>query len=130
VNFRGGVVFGGATFQGRAGFSGVIFQGDAWFDEATFQKDAWFDEATFQGNARFSEATFAGNNGAEGVAGAQVLHLNDPELNKHRVWPDGCTVHPDPADPTRGTLVREEQEEESDPAVSPSDRPTDGLGSG
>jgi hypothetical protein len=35
---------------------------------------------------------------------AQVLHLDG--LDMHRVWPDGWTVHPDPTDPSRGTLVK------------------------
>jgi hypothetical protein len=60
---------------------------------------------TFQGDAQFGQTTFTGGNGIRGVAGAQVLRLDDPDLNKRRVWPDGFTVRPDPADPTRGTLV-------------------------
>jgi hypothetical protein len=40
----------------------------------------------------------------------QVLHLDDPYLNKGgmnapRVWPAGLIVRPDADVPTRGTLV-------------------------
>jgi hypothetical protein len=48
-----------------------------------------------------------------------VLHLDDPELNSRRVWPDGYTIDPDSADPTRGTLVRAEQVERPEPAGPP-----------
>jgi hypothetical protein len=84
--------FVGATFQGSAAFVGATFQGGAAFDKATFQGDAGFDKATFQGNAGFDKA--------------QVLHLDGHALATHRVWPDGWTVHPDPTDPSRGTLVK------------------------
>jgi hypothetical protein len=94
---------------------------------------ARFDGATFQGDAAFGGATFTSGNGGMGVAGATVLHLDDPDLNgsDHRVWPDGYTVRPDPADPTRGSLVHEGQAEEPEPTALPSDRPADhGLGTG
>jgi hypothetical protein len=80
------------------------------FDGAAFQDGALFAGATFQGGALFD--------------GAQVLHLDNPRLNNVRVWPVGYTVRPDPADPTRGTLVHAEQAEEPEPAVPPPD-PTD-----
>jgi len=60
-----------------------------------------------------------------------VLDLDDPDLNKHRVWPDGYTIRPDPADPTRGTRVHTNQVEKAESAVPLSDRPADtGLGTG
>lgn len=88
----------------------ATFKDDAWFAEATFQSPAWFTTATFKDDAWFD--------------GAQVLHLDYPRLNNVRVWPVGYTVRPDPADPTRGTLVHSEQAEEPEPAVPPPD-PTD-----
>jgi uncharacterized protein YjbI with pentapeptide repeats len=137
------VVFNMATFQGDAWFTGVTFQSDAWFTRVTFQSDAlfieaptfeggaWFGEARFQGDARFDEATSTSGNGVERAAGTQVLHLDDPDLNERRVWPDGYTIRPDPADPTRGTLVHAEQAEESEPAAPSSDRsPDNGMGIG
>jgi hypothetical protein len=54
------------------------------------------------------------------VAGALVLHVDNPDLNNSRVWPDGYTVRPDWKDPTRGRLVRGGQTEEPQPAVPPS----------
>jgi hypothetical protein len=92
--------------------------------------DMWsgFVEATFQGNASFVGATFQGDAGFDGV---RVLHLDDPDLNKRRVWPDGSTVRADPAEPARGTLVRAEQVEEPRTGLPQSDRPADsGLGPG
>jgi hypothetical protein len=123
ATFRGNAEFDTATFRGDARFGEATFQGYAGFNGATFESDAWFGEVAFQGDARFNGATFAGDNSARGVAGAHVLHLDDPDLNKRRVWPDGCTIRPDPADPSRGTLVLAEQAEEPEPAVPPP--PTD-----
>jgi hypothetical protein len=91
----------------------------------TFQDAVEFHGATFHGDAWFNEATFTRDNRGEGVAGAHVLRLDDSDLNKRRVWPNGFTVRPDTADPTRGTLVRAEQVEEPAPAIPPTgpDRP-------
>jgi hypothetical protein len=133
AQFSGNAWFGRAAFPGNADFGGAAFQGDAWFGGATFQGTASFEGATFEGPATFAGATFESGNGGMGVAGATVLHLDDPDLNgsDHRVWPDGYTVRPDPADPTRGTLVHGGQAEEPEPPVSPPDRPADhGLGTG
>jgi uncharacterized protein YjbI with pentapeptide repeats len=109
ATFQGDAGFGGATFEGDVGFDSVDFQGAARFDEATFQGHADFGGAAFEGAVRFDTATFTGGNGLEGVVGAHVLRLDDPDLNKYREWPDGCTVRPDPDDRARGTLVRVEQ---------------------
>jgi Pentapeptide repeats (9 copies) len=132
--------FVGAAFQGDTWFSGAAFQGDVWFDDAAFQRNAWFKGVAFQGNAGFTEATFQRDADfdkatfPEGwgpqLAGAYVLHLDDPDYDERRLWPDGLTVRPDPADPTRGTLVRSEQVEEPESAVPPSDRPADTGGTG
>jgi uncharacterized protein YjbI with pentapeptide repeats len=133
VTFQGGAGFDGVTFQGTARFGRVSFEYDAEFVRAAFQGDTEFVGADFEGDARFDGATFTSDNGGKGVAGAQVLYLDDPDLNKNdrRVWPDGYTVRPDPADPTRGTVIYAGQAEEPEPAVPPPDRPTDnGLGSG
>jgi uncharacterized protein YjbI with pentapeptide repeats len=138
ATFQGDAWFSKATFQ-RAGFSRATFQGAAWFPGATFQDSARFNEATFrrdarlpgaifqgavefhgatfQGDAWFNDATFTGDNRGEGVAGAQVLRLDDSDLNQRRVWPNGFTVRPDPADPTHGTLVAAEQVNEAESAV-------------
>jgi uncharacterized protein YjbI with pentapeptide repeats len=116
--FGGEAWFGAATFKGVAWFDGATFQGRAWFGQATFQGDTRFAQATFQGDAQFGEATFTGDTGL-GVAGAEVLHVDDPDLNNGRVWPNGCTVRPDPADPTRGTLVPTERVEAPESAVPP-----------
>jgi hypothetical protein len=113
--------FGEATFQRDARFDGATFQDLAGFARATFQRDARFDGATFQGDAGFDEATF------QRVAvfgGAHVLHFDNPD--RHRRWPDGWTVRPDPTDPSRGTLVRAEHAKEPEPAAPPSDH-TDNL---
>jgi Pentapeptide repeats (9 copies) len=77
--FAGEPWFGEATFQGFAWFDGATFQGRAWFGQATFQDDVLFREATFQGDAQFGEATLTGDTGL-GVAGAEVLHLDDLQL--------------------------------------------------
>jgi uncharacterized protein YjbI with pentapeptide repeats len=151
ATFQGDAWFSKATFQ-RAGFSRVTFQCAAWFPGATFQDAARFNEATFQRDARlpgaifqgavefhgatfqgdawFNDATFQGDNRGEGVAGAQVLRLDDSDLNQHRVWPNGFTVRPDPADPTRGTLVPAEHAEEPEPVSPPSDPTETGSGTG
>ena len=105
ATFQGDAGFGRATFRGNAGFTGATFQGDARFGGATFRGDATFGEATFQGDARFHRATFQGY--AE-FAEVHVLHVDDPNINKRRVWPDEWAIRPDPADPTRGTLIRAE----------------------
>jgi uncharacterized protein YjbI with pentapeptide repeats len=101
--------FDQATFQEWAGFEGTRFQGIASFSEATFQGHANFDRARFHGFAWFNGATFLDT---VRFLGAQVLHFDDEEVNERREWPDGYTVRPDPADPTRGTLVRAEQTQE------------------
>jgi hypothetical protein len=145
ATFQGDARFVGATFQDSAGFDGATFQDVAGFVRATFQGIAAFDGATFQGDARFIEATFQegsfmgatfkdvalfigatftlGATMSSGAWGARVLHVDNPDLNQRRVWPDGLTVRPDPADPSRGTLV--EQAEQPEPAVRPSTRPAD-----
>jgi hypothetical protein len=52
------------------------------------------------------------SSGTSELSGANVLHLDRPSLNELRSWPPAWTVHPDPADPSRGTLesVAEEPE--------------------
>ena len=121
VTFQDDAGFLEATFQGRVAFHGATFQGYARFGGVTFQDIVVFDGATFQGRAWFRGATFIGGNMGMGFAGARVLHVDNPDLNEHRVWPDGWTLRPDPARPSHGTLVRAEQAEQPDPAVSPSD---------
>jgi hypothetical protein len=86
-----------------AAFNKARFSGGAVFDGATFSGDAWFGGATFSGDAGFGGATFSSDPGFDQV---QVLHVDDPNLNEIRRWPDGWTVCPDADDPTRGTLVR------------------------
>ena len=108
------------VFQNQAVFDKTIFAGEAWFGAATFKGVVSFDGATFQGRAWFGEATFTGDTGL-GVAGAEVLHVDDPDINNDRVWPNGCTVRPDPANPSRGTLVRAEHGQEPEQAVPPPD---------
>jgi hypothetical protein len=121
ATFQGDVWFNGADFQGDVWFDGADFQGSAWFTEADFQNAVWFEEAIFHGSAWFLVATFQSPGEAEGIAGARVLRLNDPDPYLRRLWPDGYTVRPDPADPTRGTLVNVQHAEEPEPAVPPSD---------
>jgi uncharacterized protein YjbI with pentapeptide repeats len=131
ATFQGLADFAWSTFQDHAEFNRATFQGDAEFNSATFQRAAGFDRATFQRGAEFDGATFQADavyidatfHGGVGFDGAQVLHLDDPDLNERRYWPDGCTVRPDPADPTRGTLVGAEQVEKSDPVIPLSDGP-------
>jgi uncharacterized protein YjbI with pentapeptide repeats len=101
ATFQGDAAFGNATFQDYAGFDKATFQHGAGFAGATFQHGAWFDGATFQGNTGFYEATFQRG---PSFYGAFVLHLGGP--NMERDWPNGWTVRPDPADPSRGTLVK------------------------
>jgi Pentapeptide repeats (9 copies) len=91
ATFHRNAAFGGATFHRNAAFDGAIFQGGAWFRRATFQAEVAFGRATFQGQRMLS--------------GAHVLGLADSYRSERRVWPDGYTVCPDPADPTRGTLI-------------------------
>jgi hypothetical protein len=100
--FRGTAGFTSATFHGAAGFYEATFEGAAGFDWATFEGDTRFGGATFQSAARFTQTTFRGYATFDG---AHVLHLDD-DLGKGRGWPDGWTVRPNPADPSRGTLVR------------------------
>jgi hypothetical protein len=102
ASFQGNAGFREATFQGNAGFRRASFQGNAGFREATFQGNAGFRRASFQGNVEFTGATLRGNAGFDG---AHVLRLDDLDLDMQRVWPDGFTVRPDPADHSRGTLV-------------------------
>jgi uncharacterized protein YjbI with pentapeptide repeats len=126
ATFHGNALFDGATFQAIARFDPVIFHGNAQFMGATFQDTALFDGATFQGTTWFHKVTFQGAaqfNGAtiHGTAWlneAQVLHLIDVP-DRDRVWPDGWTVRRDPADRSRGTLVRTEQTDEPQSAVAP-----------
>jgi uncharacterized protein YjbI with pentapeptide repeats len=148
ATFQADAEFNRAVFQGFvARFYGTIFQGFAWFDRAnfqggtasfdgaTFESNALFGGATFQGGpARFNGAIFQGNAGFAGATfldpdftGARVLHLVNPAHRDTRSWPHGYAVRPDPADPTRGTLIYAAEEPEL--AVPVSDRPTDnGLG--
>jgi hypothetical protein len=126
--FQGDVWFSWATFEGKAEFGGATFQGTAWFYGVIFEDDVGFEEATFQGDVRFDEATFEEDIGLDGV---RVLHLDDPHLKEHRVWPDGLTIRRDGADPTRGTLVLAEQAKEPEPNHPPVEPPADnGLGAG
>jgi uncharacterized protein YjbI with pentapeptide repeats len=144
ATFQGDASFRGAKFRGEARFVGATFQGDTWFRRAKFRdyasfreatfRGVWFRGAKFRGDVRFVDAKFRGDagfswakfrgdvwffrakfRGDAGFGGAQVLHLNNPGLNERRVWPDGYTVRPDPADPTRGTLVYREQAQEPEP---------------
>jgi Pentapeptide repeats (9 copies) len=103
ATFSGDAWFGGATFSGGTWFDGATFSGDAGFGGATFSGETWFGGATFSGDAGFGGATFSSDPGFDQV---QVLHVDDPNLNEIRRWPDGWTVCPDADDPTRGTLVR------------------------
>jgi uncharacterized protein YjbI with pentapeptide repeats len=117
ATFQGDAQIGRVTSQVGARFAGATFQGDAVFDRATFQGNAEFGEARFQGRARFDRATFQRNadflsatfqRSAE-FGEVHVEHLDDPHLT--RLWPDGWAIapDPDPAIPSRGTLVRAEQ---------------------
>lgn len=126
TTFQRGASFEEVAFQGGAFFSYATF-GGAWFTKAVFQDVASFEEVAFQGAAKFDGATFGSDTGVEGVAGAQVLHLDDPDLNTdlRRVWPNGCTVRPDPADPSRGTLVYAEHVEEPESTIPSSEPPAD-----
>jgi hypothetical protein len=138
ASFQGIADFNGTRFQGAPRFSEASFQGAAWFDGASFQLDAWFLAARFQGDADFNRATFRASihfNKASfhgparfgkvrfqdfaSFEGAQVLHLDDRQLEKLRVWPDRHTIRPDPAHSTCGTLVRAKKPEEVEPAVPP-----------
>jgi uncharacterized protein YjbI with pentapeptide repeats len=121
ATFQGDAGFEGATFEIHATFEGATFQGKAGFRGATFQARPGFNATQFASEAGFKEATFASGNRVGGVNGARVLRLDDRGLNKHRRWPEGYIVRPDPADPTRGTLVHAEQAEEPEPAVPPPD---------
>jgi uncharacterized protein YjbI with pentapeptide repeats len=121
ATFERNAGFDGAAFQGVATFSAATFEGGASFDGATFEDDAVFDGATFVGDAVFDGATFAGGSGVQGVAGAQVLHLDDPDLNKRRMWPHGYIARPDPADRTRGILVQRGEGGKHTPAALPPD---------
>jgi uncharacterized protein YjbI with pentapeptide repeats len=126
ATFHGNALFDGATFQAIARFDQATVHGDAQFERATFQDTALFDGATFQGTTRFHKATFQGAaqfNGAtiHGTAWfseAKVLHLDDVP-DRDRVWPEGWTVRPAPADPSRGTLARTERTDEPQSAVAP-----------
>ncbi len=53
--------------------------------------------------------------------GAQVLNLDDPTVNIPSYWPEGYTLLPDSADPTRGTLIPTKEAEEPKQAGPPSD---------
>jgi hypothetical protein len=116
-----------AKFEGDAVFHRAKFQGVGLVrrDDEFLGLGPGFKGAIFQGAAWFAEAIFTSSKGVEGVAGAIVLHLDDPNLNKRRVWPDGCTVHPDPTDPSRGTVVRAERAEEPGQPVPHGTRPAD-----
>jgi hypothetical protein len=131
ATFQSDVWFNGTTFGGDVIFDKTHFQGGAWFTEADFQSHVGFDEATFHDSAWFLMATFKSTADAEdadgltglteGVAGAHVLRLNVRHPSLLRLWPDGYTVRPDPADPTRGTLIQKEQAEEPEQAIPPPD---------
>ncbi|WP_187398846.1 pentapeptide repeat-containing protein [Micromonospora sp. WP24] len=120
ATFTGLAMFDGVTFTSNVLFTEGKFPDNAWFRNATFA-DVWFVDATFNRIASFHKTTFirgamfGGATFSSGALcdGAQVLHLDDPDLNKggkdaRRVWPDGWTVRPDADDPTRGTLTRGE----------------------
>jgi uncharacterized protein YjbI with pentapeptide repeats len=123
--FQGDTQFNKATFQRTAQFGNADFQSAVLFHGANFQGYTWFDEAAFQDIVGFGRATFQG---AASFRRAQVLQLND--FDRRRVWPDGWTVRPDPADPSRGMLVPAEHAKEPEPAVPPSDPPDTGSGTG
>jgi hypothetical protein len=145
ATFHGAAGFAIATFQDDATFAGTAFHGAAWFDEATFGGLTWFAEATFGDHAGFGKVTFAGRtwfsevtflggawfdgaifaSGNEGnvFLGARVDYLDDPDPTMERHWPDGYTVRPDPADPSRGTLVPLGQPEGAESAVPQQDPP-------
>jgi Pentapeptide repeats (9 copies) len=119
ATFHHNAAFNFANFHDHASFDHATFQGAAWFSSATFQGAAWFSSATFQGAARFDNATFHDDARFDGVNGVDVvLHVDDRDSNKRRVWPDD-------------TLIRAYQAEEPEPAGPPLDRPADdGLGTG
>jgi Pentapeptide repeats (9 copies) len=141
ATFQGEAGFDQATFQGAAGFDQVTFQGEAGFDQATFQGAAGFNQATFQSAAWFNRATFQVPWGEIALPGqlpraqspdpfygARVLHLDDPDLDELREWPDGFTIRRDEVDPTRGTLVPAQQVEEpraGRPLAGPTGRSAD-----
>jgi uncharacterized protein YjbI with pentapeptide repeats len=106
ATFAGGAAFSDATFTGTAWFPGATFTGDAWFHNATFTGDAWFNNATFTRTASFSGTTFAGNVGMNGA----TFTGDYPVGNRRPSWPPGWTVRPDPAEPSRRTLVRKDPE--------------------
>jgi hypothetical protein len=83
----------GVTLRGDAACT-AAFKGSVDFKRAVFERVARFDGATVEGNVSFDEV--------------QVLNLDDADLNKRRMWPDGYAVRPDRAGPTRGILVRVE----------------------
>jgi hypothetical protein len=131
ATFQSDVWFNGTTFRDDVTFGKTDFRGGAWFTEADFQSYVGFYEATFHDSAWFLMATFESTADAEdadgltrltpGVAGAHVLRLNVRDPSRTRRWPDGYTVRPDPADPTRGTLIQKEQAKEPEQAIPPSD---------
>ncbi|MGW0150834.1 pentapeptide repeat-containing protein [Streptomyces sp. NPDC003333] len=106
--FGGNTRFTGATFRDQGVFVEAIFNGEARFDKATFSGEARFDMATFSREVSFYKATFSGDT-SSAFSQARVLYLDDPGLKMRRFWPDGWTVRPNGDDPTRGTLIREEQ---------------------
>ncbi|MEV4483636.1 pentapeptide repeat-containing protein [Micromonospora coxensis] len=131
ATFTREVKFVGTVFTGSAWFNEVTFKHDARFpfstfgDSATFYEanfigGAWFDDVNFGGIAFFKKTIFSGgasfggaNASGADFPGARVLPFDDEYLNSDRdvmrVWPRGWTVRPDADDPTRGTLVRDEQ---------------------
>jgi hypothetical protein len=134
ATFRDDATFNGTAFHGAAGFDEATFGGLTWFAEATFGDHAgfgkvtfavrtWFSEVTFLGGAWFDGATFASGNEDNVFLGARVHYLDDPDPNMDRHWPDGYTVRPDPADPSRGTLVPPGQAEGAESAVPQQDPP-------
>jgi hypothetical protein len=98
--------------------------GDGTWFCATFSRDATFDGAKFNGRILFTstfadEAWFGGTTSDDADFGMSwVLRLKDPDLKWKRVWPEGRTVHPDPDDPDRGSLVRAGHEEDLPPGHS------------
>jgi hypothetical protein len=97
ATFQGDATFARATFRGYTWFVGATFRGFADFDRVTFRDFANFDASTFEGEAGFDKATSTIGKRGIGIANARVLHVDNPKLNKYRVWPDGWSVRPDPA---------------------------------
>ncbi len=102
ATISGAAYFSAATFNDLATFWKVTFGGQAWFGGVTFADAVYFNDASFDEGGYFQQARVLGLDSA--------LSRRDPGM--YRVWPDGWTVKPDADDPTRGTLVIEEQTSE------------------